>query len=336
MIDLWRTILTFIPELEAPLECDHISEVMINPGGAVFIERDGVLEAYRPEERLEAGVVHQACLRMAREGGKDLSEAQTLVEVKLKSLDGDGTVRVAISGPPVSVGGTAVSIRKHIARRFTLDDLCSRQFLKDDEAAMLKNLVQSRQSILIAGATGSGKTTLLNAVAEHIPERERIVVIEDVAEIRIDRPNVLQLEARRPGDREDLPPVTTDELVRHALRCRPDRLIVGEVRGDEAWSLLQALNTGHAGSLSTIHADSAGDAIDRLTDLTLQAGLRLPLNRITRAVHRAFAAVVYVVRDEMGKRYVTEILNLRRNTNPTPTNNIEREAAGSHGTNGKR
>jgi pilus assembly protein CpaF len=220
----------------------------------------------------------------------------------------DGS-RVAAMFPPCAVGGPALTIRK-FTRRFSLDDLVEVRTLTPAVSSGLAAAVSAQQNILIAGGTGTGKTTLLNALAARIADRERLVVIEETAEIHLDKPNLLRFEARRAlaplGQEQPLPAVSIADLVRATLRHRPDRIIVGEVRGGEAFDLLQALNTGHLGSLTTIHANSAEQALTRLAHCVLTANVGLPHHSIREAIALAINLVVHVARTDAGRR-VTEV-----------------------------
>jgi pilus assembly protein CpaF len=224
----------------------------------------------------------------------------------------DGS-RVAAIVPPCAVAGAALTIRK-FTRRYRLDDLVAIGTLSADVARLLTHAVASQRNILISGGTGTGKTTLLNALAGQIPDEDRIVVIEETAEIHLTKSNLLRLEARRAqaplGQEAPLPPVTIADLLRATLRHRPDRILVGEVRGAEAFDLLQALNTGHLGSLTTIHANSAHQALTRLAHCVLVANVGLPHQSIREAIALAIQLVVHVSRHG-GKRRVTEVMALR-------------------------
>jgi pilus assembly protein CpaF len=249
-----------------------------------------------------------AIKNIARACGDEISEAQPLLDARLE----DGS-RVAAVFPPCAVSGPALTIRK-FTRRYTLDDLVSVGTLSPALARHLTDAVARQQNILISGGTGTGKTTLLNALAAYIPDCDRLVVIEETAEIHLDKPNLLRLEARRAqaplGQEAPLPPVTIADLVRATLRHRPDRILVGEVRGAEAFDLLQALNTGHLGSLTTIHANSAEQALTRLAHCVLTANVGLPHHSIREAIALAVHVVVHVARVD-GARRVTQAVTVR-------------------------
>jgi pilus assembly protein CpaF len=243
---------------------------------------------------LEPRTLMAAIKNIARSCGDEISEAQPILDARLE----DGS-RVAAMFPPCAVAGVALTVRK-FTRRYALPDLVRTGTVSADTAATLERAVAARHNILIAGGTGTGKTTLLNALAALIPDDDRIVVIEETAEIHLQKQNLLRFETRRAqlplGTEAPLPPVTIADLVRATLRHRPDRILVGEVRGGEAFDLLQALNTGHHGSLSTIHANSAEQALTRLAHCVLTANVGLPHASIREAIGFAIHLVVHISR----------------------------------------
>ena len=298
-------ILPFLRPIEDLLLDPSVTEVMVNDGGRrVFVERDGTLESV-PTRTLETRNLTVAIKNIARACGDEISDVQPLLDARLE----DGS-RVAAMFPPCAVAGPVLTIRK-FTRRYTLDDLIAVGSISPSTASELVTAVASEKNILISGGTGTGKTTLLNALAAHIPDRDRIVLIEETAEIHLDKPNVLRLEARRAqaplGQEAPLPPVTIADLLRAALRHRPDRILVGEVRGGEAFDLLQALNTGHLGSLSTIHANSAEQAFTRLAHCVLTANIGLPHRSVREAIALAIHLVVHIARVGSHRR-VTELV----------------------------
>src|SRR5882672_4928468 len=301
-------ILPFLKPMDDLLRDPSVTEVMINAGGGrVFVERDGGLECVSGRT-LEPRNLTVAIKNIARACGDEISDVQPLLDARLE----DGS-RVAAMFPPCAVAGPALTIRK-FTRRYSLDDLIQVDTLTTEMAAELTTAIATQQNILISGGTGTGKTTLLNALAASIPEVDRIVVIEETAEIHLDKPNVLRLEARRAqaplGQEAPLPSVTIADLLRAALRHRPDRILVGEVRGAEAFDLLQALNTGHLGSLSTIHANSAEQAFTRLAHCVLTANVGLPHRSTREAIALAIHLVVHIARVGSHRR-VTEVVAVR-------------------------
>ncbi|MGE3335737.1 MAG: CpaF family protein [Rhodospirillaceae bacterium] len=300
-------IIPFIRPIEQLLGDSDVTEVMVNDGGRrVFIERDGRVEHVR-DLTLDERHLTVAIKNIARACGDEISEAQPILDARLD----DGS-RVAAMFPPCSVNGPTLTIRK-FGHRYTLPELVGMGTLPDHVAELLQRAVVDRKNILIAGGTGTGKTTLLNAVAAAIPETDRIVLIEDTSEVHIDKPNLVRFEARRTqpalGHEASLPAVTIAELVRASLRHRPDRILVGEVRGAEAFDLLQALNTGHLGSLSTIHANSAEQALIRLAHCVLTADVGLPHAATREAIALAIQLVVHIRRVDC-QRMVGEVLEV--------------------------
>jgi pilus assembly protein CpaF len=301
-------ILPFLKPIEDLLLDSTITEIMVNDGGRhVFVERDGALEAV-PDRTLEPRNLTVAIKNIARACGDEISDVQPLLDARLE----DGS-RVAAMFPPCAVGGPALTIRK-FTHRYSLDDLVGVGTLTPAVVALLTEAIATHQNVLISGGTGTGKTTLLNALAARIPDDERIVVIEETAEIHLTKPDLLRFEARRAqaplGQEAPLPPVTIADLLRATLRHRPDRILVGEVRGPEAFDLLQALNTGHLGSLSTIHANSADQALTRLAHCVLTANVGLPHGSVREAIALAIQLVVHVARVN-DRRRVTEITAIR-------------------------
>ena len=276
---------------------------MVNPGGRVFVEREGRLTLV-PGVRLDERNLQVAVRNIARLLGNDISEEQPILDARLP----DGS-RVAAIMPPCSLHGTALTIRKFRPAYFTLAELVAVGTLSRDIADRLQSAVAQRYTVLISGGTGTGKTTLLNALANSLPADERVVIVEETAELQAALPNVLRLEERRA--QRDLAPVTMRDLLRATLRHRPDRILVGEVRGGEAYDLLQALNTGHAGSLCTIHASSAIQALARLTSCVLQAGVDVPYKAVRHQIGEAVQVVVHMTRAS-GKRVASETLRVMR------------------------
>ena len=301
-------ILPFLRPIEDLLRDPSVTEVMVNGGGTrVFVERDGTLEPV-PDRTLEPRNLTVAIKNIARACGDEISDVQPILDARLE----DGS-RVAAMFPPCAVAGPALTIRK-FTHRYGLDELVAVGALTADTAAKLTHAIAAHRNILISGGTGTGKTTLLNALAARIPDSDRIILIEETAEIHLDKPNLLRFEARRAqvplGQEQALPAVTIADLVRATLRHRPDRIVVGEVRGAEAFDLLQALNTGHLGSLSTIHANSAEQALTRLAHCVLTANVGLPHHSIREAIGLAVHLVVHLARTNNLRR-VASVLEVR-------------------------
>lgn len=299
----FETILPFLRPIAHLLLDPAVTEVMVNGDGRIFVEREGELEGVAgvtvSEQNLQVAVRN-----LARALGDDISEAQPLLDARLP----DGS-RVAAVLPPVSLGGTTLTIRKFQSRRFTMEELVRIGALSAEAAQTVREAIEARQNILISGGTGTGKTTLLNALAAWLPPTHRIVLIEDTAELQLETWNLARFEARRaqPG----LPPVTVRDLVRASLRHRPDRLLIGEVRGAEAFDLLQALNTGHSGTLSTIHANSAEQALKRFASCVLESGVELPYAAIRSSIADGIQCVIHLERRQ-ARRVVTQVLRVRR------------------------
>jgi len=301
-------ILPFLQPIEDLLTDPTITEVMVNAGGRrVFVERRGALEPV-PDRTLEVRNLTVAIKNIARACGDEISERQPVLDARLE----DGS-RVAAMFPPCAVDGPTLTVRK-FTYRYSLGDLVGVGTLTEDMAQMLRLAVEVRQNILISGGTGTGKTTLLNAIAQTISAEDRIVLIEETSEILIDKPNLVRFEARRAqapiGQEEPMPAVTIADLVRATLRHRPDRILVGEVRGPEAFDLLQALNTGHLGSLTTIHANNADQALTRLAHCVLTANVGLPHRSTREAITLAIHLVVHLARVN-GRRVVTQVVRVR-------------------------
>jgi pilus assembly protein CpaF len=295
-------ILPFLRPIEKFILDEEISEIMVNASGRVFVERLGQLAEIQGVT-LEPKHLEVAVKNIARLLGDDISEEKPILDSRLP----DGS-RVAAMFPPCSVGGTTLTIRKFKAW-FSVDELVQMGSLEQEMADALRRSIAARKNILISGGTGTGKTTLLSALASLIPDEERIIVVEDTAEIQLSKPDVVLFEAR--GPRPDSQPVTVRDLVKASLRHRPDRIIVGEVRGGEAFDLLQALNTGHAGSLSTIHANSTVHALSRLTNCVLESGVELPYAAIRANIAVSINLVVQIERTGT-RRAVTDVLEIHR------------------------
>jgi pilus assembly protein CpaF len=293
--------------LETVLADDRVEEVMVNGPGEVYVERGGRIErttvAFPTEQALR-----DAIERILAPLGRRVDELSPMVDARL----GDGS-RVNVVIPPLAVDGPALSIRRFSASRPGPDELVANGTITDALSELLSVAVSTRRSVLVSGGTGSGKTTLLNALSSFIPGSERVVTIEDAAELRLQQPHVVRLESR-PASVEGRGEVTVRDLLRNALRMRPDRIVIGEVRGAEALDLLTALNTGHDGALSTVHANSPEDALRRLETLALMAGVGLPHAAVREQLGRGLDLVVHMTRLRGGARVVAEVGEVVRAT----------------------
>jgi pilus assembly protein CpaF len=296
-------ILPFLRPIAHLIQDPDVSEIMINGSRRIFIERQGLIEAIDGIE-IDERNLKVAVKNIARALGDDVSEEKPILDSRLP----DGS-RVAAVFPPCSVGGTTLTIRKFQTRFFTAEELVRIGTMTPEVLDAVRTAIEKNENILISGGTSTGKTTLLNALAAFLPANDRIVLIEDTAELQIDRPNLVRFEARR--EQAGLPAVTIRELLRATLRHRPDRIIVGEVRGGEAYDLLQALNTGHAGTLSTIHANSAEQALARFSSCVVQSGIELPYQAVRYQIADAIHLVLHLGRHE-GRRLVRELIRIGR------------------------
>jgi pilus assembly protein CpaF len=286
--------------LEPFLRDETITEIMVNGARDVYIERDGVIEPADVSFSDDAHVL-RIIDRIVSQVGRRVDEASPMVDARLP----DGS-RVNAIIPPLALRGPTLTIRKFSQDPYTLADLAAFGSLTPSAATFLGACVRGKVNVLISGGTGSGKTTLLNALSAFVPGNERIVTIEDAAELQLQQRHVVALESRPPnveGEGE----VRIRELVRNALRMRPDRIIVGEVRGAETLDMLQAMNTGHEGSLTTIHANTPRDAVHRLEMLVLMGGVELPVRAIREQIASAFDLIVHLVRLVDGSRRVSRI-----------------------------
>jgi pilus assembly protein CpaF len=289
--------------IEPYLSDESVSEVMVNGPSNVYVERAGRLSHVAASFTNEASLM-RVIERIVAPLGRRIDEGVPMVDARLP----DGS-RVNAIIPPLSLVGPILTIRKFSKRRFSMDRLVQIGALTEPMAEFLTICVRHRKNIIVSGGTGSGKTTLLNALSESIASDERIVTIEDAAELRLVQPHVLSLEAR-PANVEGRGEVTIRELVRNALRMRPDRIIVGECRGGEALDMLQAMNTGHDGSLTTGHANSPRDLLSRLEVMVLMAGMDLPVRAIREQIASAVDIVVQQTRFSDGRRRVTSIVEV--------------------------
>ncbi len=286
--------------LQDLLDDPAISEIMVNGAGNVFVERRG--QVLRSPREFESEAELMAVIdRMVRSTGRRVDQSSPMVDGRLP----DGS-RLNVVLPPLAVDGPSITIRKFTARSLTLDDLIASGSLSVEAAEFLRMAVEKRLNILVSGGTGTGKTTMLNFLSSSISRTHRVVTVEDAVELTLDMPNIVRLESRPPNI-EGTGQVTIRDLVRNALRMRPDRIVVGEVRGAEALDMLQAMNTGHEGSLSTLHANSARDALRRIETMVLFGEIELPLRAIREQVASAIDLIVQVSRDASGFRYVKSI-----------------------------
>jgi len=298
MTDGLGSLKTFLPGLEQLLEDPEVTEIMINGPRNVWAERagEGLHQVEAPD--LDEGALRRAAISIARPLGLD-PKTDPALDARLA----DGS-RVAIATPPAAPH-VAITIRRFGNRSFSAEQLLENGTLTPAILEAARDTLRSRRNILVSGGTGSGKTTLLNALIELLPHHERIVSIEDTLELRIDQANTVRFEARDLGEGS----LTIRDLVRHSLRHRPDHIVVGEVRGQEAADLLQALNTGHGGSLTTVHANNARAALSRLASCAMQAG-ELPWEVVCRSVVDGISLVLHMTRVQ-GRRYVEEAIALR-------------------------
>ncbi len=297
----FEMILPFLKPIEHLILDESISEVMVNGPDRVFIEKHGFLQ-HVPDVSIGERSLMVAVKNIARRLGDDISESNPILDSRLP----DGS-RVAAIIPPCSLGGVTLTIRKFNTRHFDMEDLIRAGTLDRSLANRLEDCVLGRKNILISGGTGTGKTTLLSILGKFIPQEERVLVIEDTAEIQLSHENLVRFEARR--EQNGLPAVAIRDLLKAALRHRPDRIVLGEIRAGEAFDLLQLLNTGHSGTLSTIHANSAKQGLARFTSCVLQSGVGLPYRAIKTNIADSLNAVIHVER-RPGRRYISEVLEI--------------------------
>jgi len=297
----FEMILPFLKPIEHLILDDSISEIMVNGPDQVFIEKDGFLQQVKGVSLGEKALM-VAVKNIARRLGGDISESKPILDSRLP----DGS-RVAAVIPPCSLSGVTLTIRKFNTRHFEMQDLIDVGTLDRPLANRLEDYVLARKNVLISGGTATGKTTLLNILGKFIPEDERILLIEDTAEIQMAQPNLVRFEARQAQN--GVPAVAIRDLLKAALRHRPDRIILGEIRGGEAFDLLQLLNTGHSGTLSTIHANSARQGLARFTSCVLQSGVDLPYRAIKTNIGDSLNVIVEVER-RPGRRFISEVLEI--------------------------
>lgn len=289
--------------LEPLLRDDTITDIMVNGPYRVYIERRGKLELTDVQFRDHAHLMNVA-QRIATRVGRRVDETSPICDARLE----DGS-RVNIIAPPLAIDGCAISIRKFSRKSITLDTMVRQQNISEPLAKVLKIAAACRLNIVISGGTGSGKTTMLNALSQLIDHGERIVTIEDAAELQLQQPHVVRLETR-PPNLEGQGEVTMRDLVKNALRMRPDRIICGEVRGPEALDMLQAMNTGHDGSMCTLHANTPREAITRIENMVMMATASLPTKAIRQQIVGAVNLIIQVARMRDGVRRVTHVTEL--------------------------
>ena len=296
--------------LQRMLDDDSITEIMVNSYDQVFVERHGRLQK-SPARFSSESHLRRIIERIVAKVGRRIDESSPLVDARL--MDGS---RVNAVIPPLAVDGSSLTIRKFSKNPLSVSDLVGFGTMSEQMAHLLHACVQAKLNILVSGGTGTGKTTLLNVLSGFVPREERIVTIEDAVELKLQQPHVVRLESRPPNI-EGSGEVRIRDLVRNSLRMRPDRIIVGECRGGEALDMLQAMNTGHDGSLSTLHANSPRDAMARLETLVLMAGMDLPLRAIREQASSAVDLIIQITRLRDGSRritHVTEVHGMEDNT----------------------
>jgi pilus assembly protein CpaF len=294
--------------LEPLLNDASITEILINGPKEIYIEKLGKLQLAPITFRDDSHVRH-VIDRIVAPLGRRIDDSSPMVDARLP----DGS-RVNAVIPPISLNGPLVSIRKFRKDPFKMSDLLNFQTLNDDMSVFLDAIVKSKLNVLISGGTGSGKTTLLNVMGNSIPAKERVITIEDSAELRLDKQNVVGMEAR-PENMEGEGEITIRHLVKNSLRMRPDRIIVGEVRGAEAFDMLQAMNTGHEGSITTVHANTPFDALRRVEGMVIMAGMDLPSSIVREYIVGALDIIVQSSRLTDGTRKITSICEIYRNDN---------------------
>jgi len=297
----FELILPFLRPIESLILDPEISEIMVNGSKGIFVEKDGHIQPVH-DVIISQKSLAVAVRNIARRLGNDISEEKPLLDSRLP----DGS-RVAVVLPPCSLNGVVLTIRKFNAKHFAIEDLIAGGTLTAELADRLRLAVLHHQNILISGGTGTGKTTILAALSSFIPKHERVLVIEDTAEIQIRTPNLVRFEARR--EQNGFPAVTIRELLKASLRHRPDRILLGEIRGAEAFDLLQLLNTGHSGTLSTVHANSAKQALNRFITCVLQSGVELPYRAIKINIADSLNILIHLER-RPGRRFVSEVAEI--------------------------
>lgn len=293
-------LVLFFEPIRQYLEDDSVSEIMINGPDHIFIERQGKLQA-TSSKFVSEPALKAAAVNVAKHVGRMLNDENPRLDARLP----DGS-RVHAVIPPLSRCGTVVAIRKFKKEKLTVAQLIQYGSITEAGAQLVDTIVKLHKNVIVSGATSSGKTSVLNVLSSFIPESERILVIEDSSELQLQQVHTVCFETRKP-DKNEKGEVTIRDLVHSALRLRPDRLVIGEIRGGEALDLLQALNTGHAGSMSTIHANSTRDCLSRIETCALLSGINIPLSALRAQVAAAIDVVVHTARMSDGSRKITAI-----------------------------
>ena len=297
----FELILPFLRPIESLILDSEISEIMVNGSESIFIEKQGHIQPIH-SVTISQKSLEVAVRNIARRLGDDISEEKPVLDSRLP----DGS-RVAAVLPPCSLNGVVLTIRKFNAKHFAIEDLLAGGTLTAELADRLRVAILEHRNILISGGTGTGKTTILTALSSFIPQNERVLLIEDTAEIQIRIPNLVRFEARR--EQNGFPAVTIRDLLKASLRHRPDRILLGEIRGAEAFDLLQLLNTGHSGTISTVHANSAAQALSRFTSCVLQSDVDLPYRAIKSNIADSLNILVHLER-RPGRRFISEVAEI--------------------------
>lgn len=286
--------------IEPLMQDTTVTEIMVNGPHSIYVEREGKLELTK-QRFFNSEHVMRIIEKIVSSVGRRIDESSPMVDARLK----DGS-RVNAIIPPLSLSGPVITIRKFSVIPFTINDLVRFGTITDEMATLLEACVRARLSIIISGGTGSGKTTTLGVMSSFIPDDERIITVEDAAELQLRQRHVVTLESRHPNI-EGKGAVSIRDLVRNALRMRPDRIVVGEVRGGEALDMLQAMNTGHEGSLTTLHSNSPRDTLSRLETMVLMSGMELPIRAVRDQISSAINLIIHQERMKDGKRRVTQL-----------------------------
>ena len=286
--------------IQGLLRDPDVTEIMVNHFDSIYVEQSGKI-FQSPLRFSSEDHLRRTIERIVANVGRRIDEASPMVDARLP----DGS-RINAVVPPIALDGAILTIRKFATEPFTIEDLVDLQTLPQEAAEFLRSCVEAKLNILISGGTGSGKTTTLNVLSSFIPQDERVITVEDAAELQLSQPHVVRMESR-PVNIEGKGLVTIRDLVRNSLRMRPDRIVVGEVRDGAALDMLQAMNTGHEGSLTTIHANSAKDALVRIENLVLMAGVEFPIRAIREQIAQAIDLIIHQARLRDGSRKVTAI-----------------------------